>query len=223
VRLREGLRTAIGASILDTLPDLQPTVRTWMGVPDTEGGLYRFDWRYTHRVARNADLVQEVVDSGGYHFWKENAPDQAARGLRALTPEARKARMERPPGAIGWQRTIRAAPPLPFEASPRERAALGRIFGMCEARGVPVLLLALPHSPFLMQSLTAQGGGERLEAFWSELAAHPGVTAMEEGPLVVLPNRFFSDPTHSNPKGAERYSAMVAPIIARAVQDAQGH
>jgi hypothetical protein len=219
VRLREGLRTAIGASILDALPALQPTVRGWMGIPDSAQGLYRFDWRYTHRVARNRELVQEVVDSGGYHFWKENAPDRSEAGLRALTYEARRARR---PGVIGWQRATRAEPPQPFTASPRARAALMRIFRMCEARAVPVLVLALPHSPFLMRALTADGGGQRLDAFWTELAAQPGVTVMQEGPRVVLPDRFFSDPTHSNPKGAQRYSAMVAPIIARAFREARG-
>jgi hypothetical protein len=213
VRYRESIRIAAGSAVLGALPAVRPVFREWLGWGDGPNADYRFEFTYGDIPARNAALAAELERSGGYHFWKEYVTD---RRFGASKPDAPGRRAT---GALGWREAADAAPPMPFVASPRARAAMERIIALCAEHDVPILLLAAPHSAFLAASLRRDGGAERMQAFWDALRRHPNVTAMPE-PAVVYPNKLFADPTHSRPAGAERYSTEIAPIVARSYREA---
>lgn len=197
VRYREGLRTGLGSLLLDAFPSLQETVRGWMGVPDHPVALYRFDWRYTKRSARNAALLAQLEKDGGWHSWKEDA-----RGGRTVG------------GAPGWTEHGLPQSPGPFRLSPREAAALDRVLASCREHGIHVLIPGMPHAAWFSGALRAGDGARRMDEFWSQLADRRGVT-VDGPPTPRYPSRLFSDSMHLNEQGAERFSRELAPVVAR--------
>jgi len=211
VRYRDGLRTWLASLVFDRFPALEAAVLRWRGIDDDPAAVFRFRWEYNGRAARNAALVAELEASRGWHFWRENA--QEGLGLRALR--------EPKPARRGFvQRGGFATDPIrSFAASPRARAALERMFELCRQRGVAVQVIATPSSGFMVAQLSRDGGAERLDAFWNALRRDGRASVVPE-PLLVYPNRVFSDPVHVDPNGARRYSAEIAPTLARAFREA---
>ncbi|MGH0032658.1 MAG: hypothetical protein ACQGVC_22935 [Myxococcota bacterium] len=205
VRFRDGLRSGLLAGLLDRLPALRSRVQRWMGVPDdNEVALYRFDWRYTDRAARNRDLLRELEAGGGWHSWKENAFG---------------GRYDR--GTPGWRDGGEPAPVESFEASPREMAAVERILALCAQHGIAVYVPTMPHPSWFAQALRSGPGETGLEALWSGLRSRPGVR-VGPTPLQVYPQRLFSDSMHLDPRGAARFSRELSRPVARAYAAARG-
>jgi len=198
VRYREGLRSALGVALLDRVPPLRAALQGWLGSPDHPAARYRFDWRYRERSRRNTALLSELELDGGWHYWKESA--HGGKHTR---------------GAPGWSGRGESDLVEPFRLSPREAAAVERLLASCREHGIRVLVPSMPHAAWFSAALRADGGGERLDAFWSDLAARPGVRVVGP-PTVDYPSRLFSDSMHLDPKGAERFGRVLAPQLARA-------
>lgn len=199
VRYRDGLQSALLAGLVDRVPALGDALYDWLGYPrDNAIAEYRFDWRYTERGRRNRELLRSLEEDGGWHPWRENA---------FAGPHRR--------AAPGWRSPETPAGVEPFQASPRERAAVERMLALCAAEGIAVLVPTMPHSEWFARALRAGPGETALRAFWSELAAHPGVRVGPE-PTRTYPPGLFSDAMHLDPRGAARFSRELRVPVARA-------
>ena len=152
--------------------------------------------------------ISDFVTDAGWHSWRENAMDLA-------DPNAAPVR-----GAPGWAARGHPDPVQPFEASAREVDALERVLALCRERGIRVLIPAMPHAEWYAQALRAGPGAANIAALWSTLQNRPGVSAAGD-PILIFPGELYADPTHLNPRGAERFSRELAPIVARAYSESE--
>jgi hypothetical protein len=121
-------------------------------------------------------------------------------------------------GAPGWATRGVPDPVQPFEPSPREEQALERVLALCRERGIRVLVPSMPHAEWYAQALRAGPGAARMQEFWSGLQQRPGVRVGAD-PILIFPSELYADPTHLNPRGADRFSAELAPIVAQAYSE----
>lgn len=192
-RHRDAIPSALASVVLDGFPPLLSGVFGLLGVAEGSRDAEWIRWGVTQRAARNRRILAEYRESAGWRYFEAYA---------------------RPGGRLPADVDFTGYRPFE-EVSPREARALERLLGLCADAGVPVLVLPAPLPEGLARVLAADGGAERLAAFWERLRRdHAHLSGPAQG-MHPLPHRYFGDPTHANPQGATRYMREVGSEVAR--------